>query len=121
MKTQVATLDYVSATTRSIVFGAADSTSMRSERRLQWVQTARQYLTLSRPDDTGVAVSSSPKVIWREPTEPGEMTREDIQEQIAVYEQMFGMSSEELLQSVHDGTVPDTFEINVWMALLEYR
>ena len=82
--------------------------------------TVRQYLTLSRPHDTGVAVRSYPEVTWCEPTEPGAMTREDIQAQIAAYEQMFGLSSEELLQSVRDGTAPDTFETNVWMALLDY-
>ncbi len=54
-----------------------------------------------------------------EQTAESQITKKEVEEQIAAYEQMFGMSSEELLQSMHDGTAPDTFEINVWMALLE--
>ncbi len=50
-----------------------------------------------------------------------QMTHEEIEAQIMAYERMYGMNSEEFLRLVHDHTAPDTFETNVWMALLENR
>lgn len=47
-----------------------------------------------------------------------EMSREQAKEQIARYEERFAMSSEELLAMVKLGTVPDSFEVMDWRALL---
>ncbi len=49
------------------------------------------------------------------------MTEQEVEEQIAYYEQKFGMSSEEFLQSVADGTAPDEDGIISWKLLLKYR
>lgn len=51
----------------------------------------------------------------------GEISREDILEEIRGYEQEFGMSSEEFMQAVQAGTAPDTFETMAWMIMLRHR
>jgi hypothetical protein len=49
------------------------------------------------------------------------MTPEEIEEDIAIYETMHGFSSEKLLEMQAEGTLPDTFEIQAWLILLQYR
>ena len=49
------------------------------------------------------------------------MSQDEIERQLAHYEQVFGMSSEEFLKRKRDGTVPDTFETMDWMILLRHR
>jgi len=40
----------------------------------------------------------------------GEMSQSELEARIARYEAKYGVSSEELLQQVRDGTAPDTFD-----------
>jgi hypothetical protein len=47
--------------------------------------------------------------------------RENREASIAYYEQMHGFSSEELLRKAKEGSLPDTYEINHWLMLLEFR
>jgi len=49
------------------------------------------------------------------------LSQEDIEHQIAHYEQQFGMSSEEFSRRMREGTAPDTFETMDWMILLRNR
>ena len=49
------------------------------------------------------------------------MTAEEIEEDILLYEKMHGFSSEKLLEMQAEGTLPDTYEIQAWIMLLEYR
>ncbi len=50
-----------------------------------------------------------------------ELSQDDIESQIAVYERQFGMTSDEFMQQVRDGDVPDTFETMAWTILLRHR
>lgn len=52
--------------------------------------------------------------------EKGAVSKEEIENQIASYEQVFGMSSEEFLERVREGAAPDTFETMDWKILLRY-
>ena len=47
--------------------------------------------------------------------------RENREASIAYYEKMHGFSSEELLIKAKKGDLPDTYEINHWLTLLEFR
>lgn len=47
--------------------------------------------------------------------------REKREISIAHYEKLHGFSSEDLLRKAKDGTLPDTYEINHWLTLLEFR
>jgi hypothetical protein len=49
------------------------------------------------------------------------ISQQEIEDQIALYEQAFGMSSDEFLLRVHEGTAPDTFEAMDWLVLLRHR
>ena len=51
----------------------------------------------------------------------GVISQQEIEDQIAHYERTFGMSSEEFMQQVQEGTAPDTFEAMHWRILLRYR
>lgn len=51
----------------------------------------------------------------------GNMTRSEIETQIAQYEEQFGMSSEEFLQQMEEGRTPDSFEAIDWAILLKHR
>lgn len=50
----------------------------------------------------------------------GLISQEEIGQKIARYEQAFGMSSREFLQTMKEGIAPDTFETMDWMILLRY-
>ena len=49
------------------------------------------------------------------------LSNEEITAQIASYEKKFGMSSQEFLQRMENGTAPDTFETMDWMILLRHQ
>jgi hypothetical protein len=49
------------------------------------------------------------------------MTAEEIEQEIAVYESRHGFSSEKLLEMQAEGTLPDTYEIQDWLTLVELR
>lgn len=51
----------------------------------------------------------------------GEMSQGEIEEKIARYEKLFGMSSAAFLQRWREGTAPDTFETMDWAILLRHR
>ena len=59
-------------------------------------------------------------VSFQEITQEDILTVEEMKAQIARYEKDFGMSSEEFLQQMKNGTAPDTFEAMDWMALLRF-
>lgn len=48
------------------------------------------------------------------------MSREEVLEIIARYEQQFGMTSEEFLRQWKVGTAPDLWETNSWAMLLDW-
>ena len=57
---------------------------------------------------------------YQEKDDSSLLSEEEIQAQIAEYEEKFGMSSQEFLQQMQDGTAPDTFETMYWMGLLRH-
>ena len=50
----------------------------------------------------------------------GEMSQSELEDKIAQYEKLFGMSSAEFLQQQKEGTTPDTFEAMAWAVLLRH-
>lgn len=49
------------------------------------------------------------------------MSDEELEQHIAAYEKQFGFSSEKLLEMQAEGTLPDSFDIHLWLILLKYR
>lgn len=49
------------------------------------------------------------------------MTDAEVEAEIAGYEAMYGMSSEDFLEQCRLHTAPDTFETNDWRILLKHR
>jgi hypothetical protein len=46
---------------------------------------------------------------------------EELEQEIAAFEKQYGFSSEKLLEMQAEGTLPDSFEIHLWLVLLKYR
>lgn len=53
-----------------------------------------------------------------EGSEPSMVSDEEIEMQITAYEKQYGMTSEEFMRQMRDGTAPDEFETMSWMMLL---
>jgi hypothetical protein len=66
----------------------------------------KDHLEIDTQDDAG------------EPDE-GVFTRDEVLAIIQGYEAQFGMTSEEFRRRWIEGTVPDTFETNDWVMLLD--
>jgi hypothetical protein len=56
---------------------------------------------------------------WQAQEPDSFLSRSELLEEIACYERKYDMSSEELLQRLDEGTVPDNSEIMDWKILLE--
>jgi hypothetical protein len=54
-----------------------------------------------------------------EAPDDGILTQAEVQAIIQGYEKQFGMTSEEFRKRWIEGTVPDTFETNDWVMLLD--
>jgi len=121
MDTATLVPDRVSASAQRVVLGTVDITGAGDIPFLNLVQSPLERLTPGLPYARQVLWYAHFSVDRYEWSEPGEMTRQEIEEHIAAYEEMFGMSSDEFLRSVRDGTAPDTFETNDWRILLKYR
>jgi hypothetical protein len=52
---------------------------------------------------------------------PEPMTHDEIENEIAFYEQRYGMSSEEFLKQRSQGEAPDNFDTTDWFILLKHR
>jgi hypothetical protein len=73
--------------------------------------------------DAKIALLAVQNTMFIGTTQPSSATlsQNDIASQIAQYEREFGMSSDEFLQRMREGTAPDTFETMDWMILLRNR
>lgn len=67
---------------------------------------------------SGLLTETKDDLSFQETTQEDIFTVEEMKAQIASYEEEFGMSSQEFLEQMKNGTAPDTFDTMYWMALL---
>ena len=59
--------------------------------------------------------------VWMREEPTTVLTEANIDEQIRLYEQHYGFTSEQMLRRVEDGTAPEDFELTDWRILLKHR
>lgn len=58
--------------------------------------------------------------VWMREEPNTVLTEANIEEQIRLYEQQYGFSSEEMLRMVESGTAPEDYEITDWRILVKH-